>query len=238
MGASMSAAWNTLRGRAELKVLMVGLDAAGKTTILYKMKPGDVICTIPTIGVNIEMAQISSSKRVLSMTALDVGGRDKVRPMWVHFARRMEVNALMFVVDCNDDDRIEDAASELHRVADLDFVRGMPLLIFANKQDLPMSLSPAEVTDKLRLHQLSGRHWRVQASCATSGQGIVEGFQWLSDQLSGAKADGARDAAPCVPEPRKAPQDAQSEAASTAATGDIADMTHDDSASEVAMPTR
>ena len=59
--------------------LMVGLDAAGKTTILYKLKLGEVVTTIPTIGFNVEQVDYKN----ISFTVWDVGGQDKIRPFGV-----------------------------------------------------------------------------------------------------------------------------------------------------------
>ena len=67
-----------------------------------------------------------------------------------------------------------------------DDLREAVLLIFANKQDLPNAMNTAEITDKLGLHSLSNRNWHIQATCATSGDGLYEGLDWLSNQLKNA----------------------------------------------------
>ena len=72
MGAWVS---RLLKGKKEMRILMVGLDAAGKTTILYKLKLGEVVTTIPTIGFNVETVEYKN----ISFTVWDVGGQDKVR---------------------------------------------------------------------------------------------------------------------------------------------------------------
>jgi ADP-ribosylation factor protein 1 len=63
-----------------MRILMVGLDAAGKTTILYKFKLGEVVTTIPTIGFNVETVDYKN----ISFTVWDVGGQDKIRPLVQH----------------------------------------------------------------------------------------------------------------------------------------------------------
>ena len=68
-------------GKQEMRILMVGLDAAGKTTILYKLKLGEVVTTIPTIGFNVETVEYKN----ISFTVWDVGGQDKIRPLWRHY---------------------------------------------------------------------------------------------------------------------------------------------------------
>ncbi|XP_060704928.1 ADP-ribosylation factor 2-like [Hemiscyllium ocellatum] len=162
--------------KKEMRILMVGLDAAGKTTILYKLKLGEVVTTIPTIGFNVETVEY----RNLSFTVWDVGGQDKIRTLWKHYFQNTQ--GLIFVIDSNDRERINEARDELTRMLSEDELRDAVLLIFANKQDLPNAMTPAEITDKLNLHQLRQRVWHVQATCANSGDGLCEGLHWLSQQ--------------------------------------------------------
>merc|ERR1712061_939860 len=115
-------------GKMKLRILMVGLDAAGKTTILYKLKLGEVTTTIPTIGFNVETVQYKN----ISFTVWDVGGQDKIRPLWRHYYSGTQ--GLIFVVDSNDRDRIDDSRDELMRMLAEDELREAVLLIFANKQ--------------------------------------------------------------------------------------------------------
>merc|ERR1712126_464283 len=131
-----------------MRILMVGLDAAGKTTILYKLKLGEIVTTIPTIGFNVETVEYKN----ISFTVWDVGGQDKIRPLWRHYFQNTD--GLIFVV--------------------------------ANKQDLPQAMNPAEITDKLGLHNMRNRNWYIQATWATNGDGLYEGLDWLSNQLKNA----------------------------------------------------
>eukprot|EP00619_Florenciella_sp_RCC1007_P012280 CAMPEP_0205909892 /NCGR_PEP_ID=MMETSP1325-20131115/4139_1 /ASSEMBLY_ACC=CAM_ASM_000708 /TAXON_ID=236786 /ORGANISM="Florenciella sp., Strain RCC1007" /LENGTH=262 /DNA_ID=CAMNT_0053276219 /DNA_START=108 /DNA_END=896 /DNA_ORIENTATION=+ len=168
-------------GKKEMRILMVGLDAAGKTTILYKLKLGEVVTTIPTIGFNVETVEYKN----ISFTVWDVGGQDKIRPLWRHYYQNTQ--GLIFVVDSNDRDRIDAARDEMHRMLNEDELRESVLLVFANKQDLPNAMSAAEMTDKLGLHGLRHRQWYIQACCATTGDGLYEGLDWLSATLSKKK---------------------------------------------------
>ncbi len=133
----------------------VGLDAAGKTTILYKLKLGEVVTTIPTIGFNVESVEY----RNLNFTVWDVGGQDKIRPLWRHYFQNTQ--GLIFVVDSNDRDRIAEAAEELQKMLSEEDLANAAVLVFANKQDLPNAMPTTEVTDKLRLHTLRGREVRI-----------------------------------------------------------------------------
>mgnify|MGYP003958315315 FL=1 len=164
-------------GKKERRILMVGLDAAGKTTILYKLKLGEVVTTIPTIGFNVEQVDYKN----ISFTVWDVGGQDKIRPLWRHYYQNTE--GLIFVVDSNDKDRIDAAREELQKMLQEDELKDSVVLVFANKQDLPNAMSAPEVTEKLGLHNLRMRKWYIQAACATTGDGLYEGLEWLKDTL-------------------------------------------------------
>ncbi|KAJ4964131.1 hypothetical protein NE237_024070 [Protea cynaroides] len=179
MGLAISRLVRMLFAKREMRILMVGLDAAGKTTILYKLKLGEIVTTIPTIGFNVETVEYKN----VSFTVWDVGGQDKIRPLWRHYFQNTQ--GLIFVVDSNDKERILEARDELHRMLSEDELRGATLLVFANKQDLPNAMTVSEITDKLGLHSLRQRRWYIQSTCATSGQGLYEGLDWLSNNISG-----------------------------------------------------
>jgi len=181
MGSSLSALVSSMFGRLfgkkQVRILMVGLDAAGKTTILYKLKLGEVVTTIPTIGFNVETVEYKN----VSFTVWDVGGQDKIRPLWRYYFQNTQ--GLIFVVDSNDRERIGEAKLELARMLEEQELRDAVVLVLANKQDLPNTMTAAEVTDKLGLHAMRNRNWFIQATCATSGDGLYEGLDWLCNQL-------------------------------------------------------
>ena len=89
MGAFQSL-FQSLFGKREMRILMVGLDAAGKTTILYKLKLGEIVTTIPTIGFNVETVEFKN----ISFTVWDVGGQDKIRPLWRHYFQNTQGGAI------------------------------------------------------------------------------------------------------------------------------------------------
>merc|ERR1712006_346 len=190
-GGSMgvfSKAFGKLVGKKDCRILIVGLDAAGKTTILYKLKLGEVVTTIPTIGFNVETVEYKN----ISFTVWDVGGQDKIRPLWRHYYQNTQ--GIIFVVDSNDRERVDDssgsdnsAKEELHRMLAEDELRDAVVLVFANKQDLPNAMSVNEVTEKLGLNQLRNRQWYIQSTCATTGDGLYEGLDWLSNTLNKKK---------------------------------------------------
>merc|ERR1712196_201679 len=181
MGLTFTKLFAKLGYKKEMRILMVGLDAAGKTTILYKLKLGEVVTTIPTIGFNVETVEYKN----ISFTVWDVGGQDKIRPLWRHYYQGTQ--GLIFVVDSNDRDRAEDARDELNKMLGEDEMRDAVLLVFANKQDLPQAMPAAEVTEKLGLANMRNRQWFIQSACATTGDGLYEGLDWLSRTLGSKK---------------------------------------------------
>merc|ERR1712142_969906 len=181
MGLTFSSLFKQLFGMKDMRILMVGLDAAGKTTILYKLKLGEIVTTIPTIGFNVETVEYKN----ISFTVWDVGGQDKIRPLWGHYFQNTQ--GLIFVVDSNDRERVSEAKDELNKMLGEDELRDAVLLVFANKQDLPNALSCADLSDKLGLSNIRGRRWYIQSTCATSGDGLYEGLDWLSNELKKKK---------------------------------------------------
>merc|ERR1712141_297711 len=178
MGLTLSSVFGRLFGKKQMRILMVGLDAAGKTTILYKLKLGEIVTTIPTIGFNVETVEYKN----ICFTVWDVGGQDKIRPLWRHYFQNTQ--GLIFVVDSNDRERISEAKDELQKMLAEDELREAVLLIFANKQDLPNAMTASELTDQLGLQSLRNRKWYIQATCATQGNGLYEGLDWLSNELA------------------------------------------------------
>jgi small GTP-binding protein len=159
------------------KILLVGLDAAGKTSILYKIKLDENIPTIPTIGFNVETVQY---KRI-NFTMWDIGGQDRIRQLWKHYYT--DTDAVIYVVDSNDTERAEEAARELQKLMEADDLKYASLLIFANKQDLPYSMTATELSKRLGLSRLKQKNWYIQPCTATTGEGLYEGLDWLSNQL-------------------------------------------------------
>merc|ERR1719326_1196514 len=122
---SLQAVFQSIGGYKEVRMLMFGLDAAGKTTMLFKMKLGEVVTTIPTIGFNVETVEYKKVK----FTMWDVGGQDKLRPLWRYYFENTD--GVIFVVDSNDRDRVGQARDELRRMLAEDQLRDASLLVFA-----------------------------------------------------------------------------------------------------------
>ncbi|KAF0719039.1 Aste57867_1323 [Aphanomyces stellatus] len=159
------------------RIIMLGLDAAGKTTILYKLKLNETVHTMPTIGFNVETFKYKN----IHFTAWDMGGQDKLRPLWKHY--HQNADAVIFVIDSTDMSRIHEAAEELHRMLSEEELRHAKVLFFINKVDLPNAMTPIELVDKLNLTNLTQVQWFIQACSAVNNAGLFEGMEWLRKVL-------------------------------------------------------
>ena len=169
------------RGNQDFKLLMIGLDSAGKTTILYKMKLNDVVSAAPTIGFNLEEINVNNVK----IKVWDLSGQERMRSVWKHYFE--SVNGVIFVIDSSDVARINDARDELHSI--IAEALGVPILILANKQDKPGALSYFELRDQLALRgdtECRGGI-RVQETSAIQNKGLKEGFEWIAKQITKKK---------------------------------------------------
>ncbi|KAE8913095.1 hypothetical protein PF005_g12575 [Phytophthora fragariae] len=166
-------------GSRESRIMIIGLDAAGKTTLLYKIKLGEMVTTIPTIGFNVETFEYKNIK----FTAWDIGGQDKIRSLWKHYLSNND--AVIFVVDAADLERVDEAKQALHLIFEAEELANTKLLVYANKQDQPNALSAAELRERMELSEATTNPAHVQPCVATTGDGIYEGLDWLSKALTG-----------------------------------------------------
>lgn len=164
---------NILDSETQKKILFVGLDAAGKTTIFYKLNLYERITLVPIIGFNVETVEYKNAH----FTSWDIGGEERIRRLKQHFYQN--ISDIIFVIDCNDVARIQNAKEELFEILEENSLQGLPLLIFANKQDLPNSVTSEVLTELLDLKSLKNRDWFVQPCTAITGKGLYEGLDWL-----------------------------------------------------------
>lgn len=174
-----------LPGFQSMHVVVIGLDSAGKTSLLYRLKLREFVETIPTKGFNMERIKVPMGNSKTSMTAFqvwDVGGQEKLRPLWKSYTRRTD--GLVFVVDAAESERMEEAKVELHRITRSAENQGVPVLVLANKQDLEGAMSAAEVEKVLALHEMSSSTLHhTQACSALDGQGLQAGLEKLYEMV-------------------------------------------------------
>ncbi|CED85272.1 arf sar family protein [Phaffia rhodozyma] len=179
MGLAFSSLWDKLFGLAEIKVLILGLDNAGKTTILYKISLGEVVATAPTVGSNQETYVYKN----LKFNLWDIGGQSSLRQSWSSYYSKTQ--AVILVVDSTDRARLGLVRDELARMVGDENLRDSLLLILANKQDVPNCLTAAVISDTLGLTNLKDREWQIVPTSALTGKGLTEGFDWLATKLGG-----------------------------------------------------
>ncbi|GFR41584.1 hypothetical protein Agub_g2305 [Astrephomene gubernaculifera] len=161
----------------EARLLVLGLDNAGKTTILKALSEEDITTITPTQGFNIK----SLSRDGFNLKIWDIGGQKSIRPYWRNYFE--QTDALIYVIDSADQKRLDETQNELDTLLQDEKMTGVPLLVFANKQDL-VTASPAdEIAESLDLTSIRDRPWQIQACSARTGSGLKEGMEWVMKQV-------------------------------------------------------
>ncbi|CAL6007991.1 ADP-ribosylation_factor 1 [Hexamita inflata] len=166
----------------EVRVLMLGLDGSGKTSLLYQWKLGELITTIPTIGFNIEEIQ----RNKLSLNIWDIGGQKKIRPLYRHYL--LTTNVIFFIIDsteCNFN-RIQETKTEYLQVVDNEYLTSIPILILFNKSDLKNSLTNEEIEEEydfkigeseIKIHSV--HKIKVMRTSALNSECLPEIMDWV-----------------------------------------------------------
>ncbi|XP_064599573.1 ADP-ribosylation factor-like protein 1 [Liolophura sinensis] len=173
--------FSQLFGTRERRILILGLDGAGKTTILYRLQVGEVVTTIPTIGFNVETVVHKN----LKFQVWDLGGQTSIRPYWRCYYSNTD--AIIYVVDSMDRDRIGISKSELFAMFEEPELKKAVLVILANKQDIEGAMTVAEVVNALGLQALKDKKYQIFKASAIKGWGLDESMEWLSNALAQQK---------------------------------------------------
>ncbi|KAJ8552414.1 hypothetical protein ON010_g10130 [Phytophthora cinnamomi] len=170
MGTSLSRSFSRFWNRNDRRLLLVGLDGAGKTTILYHLRLGKAIASIPTVGFNVETIKYDGYKLNIWVSQLDASA-----------------GGIIFVLDSADEQRLELAKAELNGMLVDTQLQDACLLIILNKRDLPDARDVQVLTDALGFQEScsqSNRHVKVQPAVATTGEGLNDGISWLCENMT------------------------------------------------------
>ncbi|XP_064647337.1 ADP-ribosylation factor-like protein 5B [Lineus longissimus] len=177
MGLLMAKLWSFFSNE-EHKVIIVGLDNAGKTTILYQFLMNEVVHTTPTIGSNVEEVVWKN----IHFLMWDIGGQETLRSSWNTYYTNAE--CVIVVIDSTDRERLPITKQELYNMLANEDLRKAKVLVFANKQDLKdRAMSSSEISQQLNLTSIKDHGWHIQACCALSGAGLYQGLEWIANQI-------------------------------------------------------
>lgn len=190
MGIWASRLWRRMFGDGtQCKIVIVGLNNAGKTTILYKLHLGQVVTTQPTIGSNVEEVKHDN----ITFQVWDLGGQESLRGNWSTYFE--ETDAVVFVVDSSDQENMILAKMELFNVVLHEDLKYSSLLVLANKQDVEGSRNAGEVATDLSLHTIRTHEWQIQNCCALTGEGLHEGLTWIAERVRARRSAAGLSAA-------------------------------------------
>ncbi|KAK0416740.1 hypothetical protein QR680_012655 [Steinernema hermaphroditum] len=178
MGMLMTKLWKLWWSNKEHKVIIVGLDNAGKTTILYQFLTGEVVHTSPTIGSNVEEVVW----RNIHFLMWDIGGQESLRTSWSSYYSHTQF--LIVVIDSTDRARLGTMKQQFYSMLTREDLTKAAVLIFANKQDVDGAMTAAEISEELNLTSIKSHRWQIQPCCALSGEGVEKGLEWIASNIS------------------------------------------------------
>ena len=165
------------KSKNNFKIIILGMQNAGKTTILYRLSLGQLVKTTPTIGSNVEELSYNNVK----FQAWDLGGQESTRSVWdVYY---MNTDAIVYVIDSQNDEYFEESKAQFYKLLSHPNLKSATVLIFANKQDLPGAKSVDKLIQDYEFHKIKSHIWHIQSCSALKGEGLITGIKWLSEQL-------------------------------------------------------
>ncbi|XP_008327669.1 putative ADP-ribosylation factor-like protein 5C [Cynoglossus semilaevis] len=164
-------------GDKEHKVVIIGLDNAGKTTILYQFLTKEAVHTSPTIGSNVEEIIVRNTHFLI----WDIGGQENLRASWNSYYCNTEI--VILVVDSTDRERLTLNKEELHQLLAHENLQSAAVLVLANKQDVKGSMTAAEISHCLTLNSIKSHPWHIQACCALTGEGLPATLDWMRSKV-------------------------------------------------------
>ncbi|KAM8824103.1 putative ADP-ribosylation factor-like protein 5C [Neosynchiropus ocellatus] len=164
-------------GDREHKVIIVGLDNAGKTTVLYQFLTKEAVHTTPTIGSNVEEITVRNT----NFLVWDIGGQESLRASWFSYYCNTEI--VILVVDSTDRERLSLNKEELLKMLAHEDLQSAAVLVLANKQDVKGSMSVSEISRCLTLNSITSHPWHVQPCCALTGEGLPASLDWMKSRV-------------------------------------------------------
>ena len=166
----------------EIRILILGLDNAGKTTVVRKLMGAPIDEIEPTLGFTIQTMPHPAG---YTLHVWDVGGQKSLRAYWRNYFEATD--GLVWVVDSTDHRRLEDCRAALHQLLQEERLAAATLLVLCNKQDAAGALTVQEIAKTLQVDRLvnsATRHYKMQPCSAFNGQGLVEGLDWMVSDIA------------------------------------------------------
>ena len=162
----------------QVRLLTLGLDNSGKTTIIKSILGQDPTSTSPTLGFTINTLKYGNN----TINFWDIGGQTTIRSYWRNYFE--ETDGVLWVVDSGDKLRLNDCKEELHNLLKQEKLAGATLIVLCNKQDINGALKVEEIKNILELDKITSRHWMIMPCCGLTGEGLKEGLNWIMDDIS------------------------------------------------------
>ena len=162
----------------QVRLLTLGLDNSGKTTIIKSILGQDPTSTSPTLGFTINTLRYGKN----TINFWDIGGQTTIRSYWRNYFE--ETDGVIWVVDSGDKLRLKDCKEELHNLLKQEKLAGATLIVLCNKQDINGALKVEEIKNLLELESITSRHWMIMPCCGLTGEGLKEGLNWIMDDIS------------------------------------------------------
>lgn len=156
-----------------MRILMLGLDNAGKTTIVKRIMNEDVRSVSPTLGFIIKTVDFRGYK----LNIWDVGGQKTLRSYWKNYFEKTD--ALIWVVDATDRVRLDNCREELSTLLLEERLMGASLLVFSNKTDVNGCMGDDEIREGLKLDTIHTHKWVIFRCSAMTGHNLLEGLEWI-----------------------------------------------------------
>lgn len=159
----------------------IGIDNAGKTSIIDIFSKQKLTKTIPTVGINLE--QMSFTELAFDLNILDMGGQKNFRLLWVDYLNTVDV--ILYVIDASDHERLDETLKEFHKMLILTEINPVPVLVLLNKIDLQNTMDSFTIGERFaEFTELTNRDWNIIETSAVTTKGLIEMFKWIYSKIT------------------------------------------------------